>query len=180
MLHKKILIASLAAFLAAHAHAQTNNGLKPITVCDVFASRLSLNGKYISLIARLESTFEGRWLGDERCPNEVKLDGHKWPTQISLEYDPSGQTVFAGPMVIDWDDVNSKFLDLKKTNKQRYDSDHWVIVYGRIETQRKLKTGSRNGEGGNGYGHQGASPVQLVFRPNDIKYFLPKESRWLP
>src|SRR5262245_38541516 len=181
MLRTRILFPLLVMVsVAAQGRAQSETALKPITVCDVFASRLSLNGKYVAVLAREGSTFEGRWLNDARCADEVKLDGHKWPTSIWLEYDPSAETVFAGPMVIDWDDANPKFIDLKKTTKLRYDSDAWVIVYGRIETQRKLKRGSSNGEGGNGYGHLGAAPVQLVFRQNDIKYFFQKESRWFP
>ena len=154
--------------------------LKPITVCDLFASRQSLNGKYVAVIARQGSTREGRWLADMRCPDDVKLDGDKWPTSIWVEYDDSAHTAFAGTMLIDWNVTNPKFIDLQKTTKLRDDSDAWVIVYGRIETQAKLKRGSSNGEGGNGYGHLGASPVQLVVREKDIKYFDPKDSRWLP
>jgi hypothetical protein len=55
-----------------------------------------------------------------------------------------------------------------------------VIIFGRIETHEKMKHGSSNGEGGNGYGHVGAVPVQIVYRQNDIKYFFPTESRWVP
>lgn len=181
MLRTKILLASLmTAFGAMHVHAQAIPALKPITVCDVFASRMAFNGKYVAVIARMGGTFEGSWLSDARCSNEIKLDGHKWPTTIWQEYDASGQTLFTGAMVIDWEDANAKFAELKDTNKLRYESESWVIIYGRIETRKKLKRGSNTGEGGNGYGHLGAAPVQIVYRPKDIKYFVTKESRWLP
>jgi hypothetical protein len=115
MLRTRILLFSLATALGAmHVSAQSNTPLKPITVCDVFTSRLALNGKFVAVIARLGGGYHGSWLGDERCAKEVKLGRHSWPTEIWLEYDATGQTVFTSPMVIDWDDANSKIYRFEK------------------------------------------------------------------
>jgi hypothetical protein len=164
-------------FLNGPGSAQEANGaLKPMTVCAALASRQSLNGKRIAVIGRFVATSEGLWIDQEKCGRPARSGKYIWSNAISLEDDNSEPaSAFSNGMQIDTGFAASELANIATTTKLKDEPHVWVIVYGRLETQRRLKPGL----GGNGFGHQRGSPARLVHRKDDLKYFSEADRRWV-
>ena len=73
-----------------------------------------------------------------------------------------------------WDPriLRQKLEELARTTKLHESSGHgtekWFAGFGRLETHLPRKLSAGNGHGGytNGFGHESASPAQLVFSRN--------------
>lgn len=167
-----LLLLIPSSFSLAH-QTESEVTLKPISVCEIFAAPQSFRGKKVAVIGRLGTTMEGWWLSEESCEQQRKVDNYVGPYIIWLKYDSSAPSAFSGDMPIDMNFSNKKLVEIIKTTKLRSDHDAWVIVYGQLEAKKKLK------RGGNGYGHLGAAPIQLVYRQMDIKILSEEEVKVL-
>jgi hypothetical protein len=167
------IIATLSVSTKSQSISQTP--LQPITVCEALKDLKLYNGKMIAIIGRFGATMEGRWLSDDDCAQKLISKGYIWPDGLWLKYDPSSPTAFSTEMLVDMQVANRKLEEIK-TRTQLHDSHSaWAIVYGRLETHRKLKPPKEsNGSGGNGFGHLGGTPAQLVFKQKDIKFIPDK------
>jgi hypothetical protein len=108
---------------------------------------------------------EGSWLSEDGGA-PVTINGRKWPSIISTSY---FRDDFASPPPLPpgfkWDRVkiSSKLQQVERTTKLTPPYNQWRAIYGRLETSlpRRIRLGARLVIT-DGFGHQSASPVQLV------------------
>jgi len=136
-----------------------------ITVCDALRDSSRYDGTVIIVLGRSSATNEGSWL-DEDCGLKLVIGGRDWPTSISTAY---VRSEFAPPPQMPksfkWNKVllQQKLDQVKKTTRLQY-KNHWLAVYGRLETQRPREAGLDDGRLliRLGYGHLSGSPAQLI------------------
>jgi hypothetical protein len=151
-----------------------------LTVCDVLGQRHQYHGKVVVIVGVRASTDEGQWLFDKSCSRQVTTQGFNWGNDISLEWAPTIAPDPSGWPVIDETELGRKLELVKQRNKLREFrhgnldfSDRWVAAYGRFESPADLKPPKGKGvkrEWGNGYGHLGGSPAQLLIREGSVRY----------
>jgi len=167
--------------------------VKPVTVCEVLADPAAYIGKPIAVLGRFNggNLIDGCCaLVQDRCNQSVITDaknhgggvltGYAWQNRVDLaEGAPiSDQLAFGGP---DFDErlrVAGMWTDLKCFDwpARRADGtyftvklrEQWAVAYGTLKTHRLLHgprgtPGTLSFEWGNGFGHLGAAPVQLVY-----------------
>jgi len=155
--------------------AQATSGeapLVPVTVCEILASPQQFNGKNVAVLGRLGRTNEGWWLGEDDCGSKIVQEGYTWPNLVWVEccYEPAPDPP-SGSLRLGDVFVAAKLKQVKETTKLRYQTDAWVVAYGRIETRSELRpprgTGP-NRDWGNGFGHLRGAPMQIVIKEKNV------------
>lgn len=152
--------------------SQADKPLKPITVCEALRNRKLYNGKMVAIIGLWSATDEGAWLADE-CEQKLRTGDYVWSDSISLKYDPSSPSAFAGEMPLDMDAAKKEIEEMKGRIKSLPEKVEWAVVYGRFETYEELETvfaGDGKTVYGNGFGHLNGSPAQVVYKNKDINF----------
>jgi hypothetical protein len=172
-----LLTMIIILFLRGSGTARKSNAtVKPVTVCAALAARQSLNGKRVAVIGRFVATSEGFRIDQERCARSLRSGKYIWSNALSLDDDNSEQhSAFPNGMQIDAGFAQLQLAKIAKTTRLKDDPKAWVIVYGRLETRRRLKPGLA----GNGFGHQRGAPARLIYRENDLRYFSEADARWV-
>ena len=137
-----------------------------VRVCEALSDPSRFDGATIIVVGRSSATDEGSWL-DEDCAFKLVIEGRDWPTSISTAY---VRSEFAPPPQMPkgfkWDKrlLQQKLDQVKKTTQLQY-KNHWLALYGRLETQRSREAGLDDGRTLSqqpGYGHLNSSPAQLI------------------
>jgi hypothetical protein len=166
-----------------------------LTVCDVLASPARYQRSSIMVVGRIRSTDEGTWLGEDKCDSPLITDGYQWPSMLwlsccSVPAPRSGKSAVTDFML--W----SKLAQVRKRTKlgtrqvfqgggivrdrravqtwtgMRDVAEQWAVVYGRFETQERLRPSKASGaatDWGNGFGHLSAAPGQLIYQQGAIR-----------
>jgi hypothetical protein len=183
-----------------HVGALTaEGGLNPVTVCEVLANPIAYNGKNIALLGRSGETFEGWWLTEDNCSRKLESDGYTWDNIVWVDCcnEPAPDPP-SGLLVLDPEALAQKLAQVRKTTKLklerrwvfRVDAEgksqaeprdirqKWAIVYGRVEARKKLRPPRATGpnrDWGNGFGHLGGAPVQIVMKQENSVYIPDQE-----
>ena len=170
--------------------------LKPVTVCEILANPQQFNGRAVAALGRFDYTDEGEWLSEDDCGAKLVTGGYTWPNIIWLDccYETAPDHL-QGALVVDDSALNEKLQEVRKTTQLKYQKrivffvkpqktgaisewrdvkDQWAVVYGRLETRQDLQPPTGSGpyrDWGNGFGHLGAAPVQLVIKQKNILRF---------
>ena len=167
--------------------------VKPVTVCEVLATPTAYAGKSIAVLGRFEggNLIDGCCaLVQDRCIQSVITDatkhrggvltGYAWENRVDLAKGTaiSDQLAFGGPDFDEkhrvagiWTHLTCFDWPVQRpdgtffTAKQR---QQWAVAYGTLNTRKILHgpkgtPGTLSFEWGNGFGHLGAAPVQLVY-----------------
>jgi len=140
-----------------------------ITVCEALRDPSRYDRTTIIVVGRSSATGEGSWL-DEDCGLKLVIEGRDWPTSISTVY---ARSEFAPPPQMPksfkWDKhlLQQKLDQVKITTQLQY-KNHWLAVYGRLETHRPREAELDDGRLfiQLGYGHLNGSPAQLIAPEN--------------
>jgi hypothetical protein len=168
-----------------------------LTVCDLLASPARYHGRTIMVVGRFRSTDEGTWLGEDKCDSPLITDGYQWPSMLWLSCcSPSAPTPPSRKIVVTDMMLWSKLAQVRKRTKlatqqvfqgggivrdgravqtwsgMREVAEQWAVVYGRFETQERLRPPKHYGaatDWGNGFGHLSAAPGQLVYQQTAMR-----------
>ncbi len=146
-----------------------------LTVCEVLSDLQRYEGRSVIVVGRSSSSDEGVWL-EEECGIKVVNGGREFSPSISLAYVANE---FAPPPEkprgFKWDKrlLQQKLQKVTQTTqlqvlKKIHYTDHWLAVFGRLETKLPQKVGLGYTYG---FGHQSESPAQLI-APRDGFLYL--------
>lgn len=151
----------LAVAFWAIAAPAADNGLQPLTVCEVLKDIPAHDGKVIAVLGRYSFRRDGRSINQEVCGAKPAAGEPPAPNSIRLMDDsksgPKPPEVFA----LDGVAVSRKLkLVQEQTSLRTFrfgtpDYDRWAVVYGRIEAE-KSKPGA----------------AHLVYRGDGVILFL--------
>jgi len=168
MVYSWLMVSARLALFAAcwtcarGANAQGSRPIPVLTVCETLRNLNVYSGKTVVIVARSGWTFEGTFM-NERCEPDgrIVIRGHRWLSMLEV-YSTRDDVV--QPMKFPVDE-NSLWTKLAQVSGYTETTDeHWVAVYGRIESPIRLKQKGRNARGyaGNGYGANGTVPARIL------------------
>jgi hypothetical protein len=138
----RVLVIALWALAATGA----DNGLVPLTVCEVLKDLPAQDGKAVAVLGRFSFRREGRTINEETCQPKSEAGAPAPPNAIHLFDDsksgPKPPEVFA----LDGAAVSRKLKAVQEHTSLRTfrfgtpDYDRWAVIYGRIELD-KAKAG---------------------------------------
>jgi hypothetical protein len=164
-------IAVLTGVLFANSLLAASDDVPVLTVCEVLSNLEHYEGRTVIIVGRSTGTFEGSGL-EEDCGMKVVRAEHEFRATISIAYSTGD---FAPPPELPkgfrWDKntLQQKLSLVERTTRLRThkheDSDEWLAVFGRLETDLSRKVNIGNGHYGyaSGFGHLSGSPAQLIF-----------------
>src|SRR5690349_6033342 len=170
MMYSLLIVSSRLALLAAcwtfarGANAQESRAVPVLTVCEALRNLNVYSGKTVVIVARSGWTFEGTFM-DERCEPDgrIVIRGHRWLSMIEV-YSTCDDVVQAMEFPVDQNSLWTKLAQVSGYTERT--DEHWVAVYGRIESPIRLKQHLPKGwnarsYAGNGYGANGTVPARI-------------------
>ena len=139
----------------------------PLRVCEVLENLPRYRGKTITVRGMLYQSREITALGDTPCKHPMRTGDHQWPPALDLEYSsytPRGEA--AVTFQTDLENVETTSAEVRALREKAPGRDVWVTVTGHLRARGKYNV-SLGGDGkwhGQGYGHLGIYPAQLVIR----------------
>jgi hypothetical protein len=150
-----------------------------VSVCEALDARRAYNGKAVIVIGKQHDMNEGSWLG-EGCPKNIVNDGYTWDNIIALPpvVVQHGLPAPELPKTFNWENAvlreKMKFVQMhtKRRDHDEVHSERWAAWFGRFETMFPLRVvkGGRGDPQGAAFGHDGASPAQLVCRKDAYRW----------
>jgi hypothetical protein len=167
--------------------------VKLVTVCEVLAEPSAYGGKKVAILGKFEggNLIDGCCaLVEDRCKRSVVTEatklsggittGYAWDSRIDLAKGTpiTSELKFGGPDFDEklrvagiWTNLNCSDWPVQRPDGTvflRKRRQQWAVAYGTINTRRMLHgpkgtPGTLQFEWGNGFGHLGAAPVQLVY-----------------
>jgi hypothetical protein len=141
--------------------------LRPLTVCDVFRDLQRYNGMPLAVLGVEVSGKEAQYLWEGGCEAPLVTGAHKWGNQITFAWKdrsaPSPPASFRiDPVTLAVKSARVKSQTPLEPRSRGY-HDRLVVVYGRFETrERFVEVKIYDGVAGNGFGHMGFAPAQLL------------------
>jgi hypothetical protein len=173
----RLVLLAVPFFPILAASAQTGKiGESPIptfTVREILARRVEYDGKLVRIRARLGATGEGVWFEGDDCPGVVTIDGHVWPSMISMQIasPEMGPSTHDHPVNFASDYGSQQKLRPKLRRMGRKVPEECIIwtYTGLFETRETyLKVTYEKAPAVYiGFGHLGAAPAQLIFKTAD-------------
>ena len=139
----------------------------PLRVCEVLENLPRYRGKTITVRGMLYQSREITALGDTPCKQPLMTGDYQWPPALDLEYSsyrPSDES--AVTFQTDLGNVDTTSAEIRTLRKKAPGGDVWVTVVGYLRAKDKYNVflgGDRKWHG-QGYGHLGTYPAQLVIR----------------
>lgn len=173
--------------------------LTVITVCDVIANPLAFNAKTVAVLGRYRSTSHGSAISEDDCPKPLRTGNYTWPNAISLENKPAqGPVPPGGLLVLDEESLARALARVAATTKLGTTHEYggkgswqlddpqrvirmesswhevpadWTVIYGRIGSRANIYPPGAISSSpfGNGFGHLGGLPAEIVCRPEYVK-----------
>jgi len=173
----RLVLLAIALIPILAADAQIGKTAEPpiptFTVCEILSRRMEYDGKLVRIRARLGATDEGVWFEGDDCPGILTIDGHVWPSMISLEVASSemGEYTHDHPVNFASDYGSEQKLRPKLRRIGRKVPEECVIwtYTGLFETRDIYPkvTYAKAPPKYIGFGHLGAAPAQLIFMTAD-------------
>lgn len=164
-----MLVAAIVGLVAAAALAgQTppTVSLPAISVCEVLTNPIQWNGRLVEIRGVVDYGLRPESI----CSQQFVTEGHVWPQAIDLREAREGDGSIDSKWVVgslSYDD----FIRGERSSKRKRAANTTAVFIGRLITREKytlVKTGY--GLLGNGFGHLGVFPVQLVvYGVKDVK-----------
>jgi hypothetical protein len=127
-----------------------------MSVCDIFKDLQKFGSSQVVLTGEVYVGEEVFALGVTDCPNRFTTSGHRWPTAVNLEWGSS----------FPQDAVTQSFRDAVRRRVAQPVEKHRVLeatILGRLAVRTSYRlTRTNYGISGNGYGHLGSYPAELL------------------
>lgn len=82
---------AIILFISFSAHSQTSSSghtkVVETTICDALSGPKHFDGKVVKVQAKYSATWEGAWLSDERCPNNIGEIGEAKEEERNVEWE---------------------------------------------------------------------------------------------
>lgn len=152
--------------------------LEPVSVCEVLQNLASYDGKVAAVVGRFSRREQGRWLGEQKCPQKFTAGDQVWPNAFWVVYDPVNAPKPPEILAVNAVQLAKKLLQVKlgtsltKLPFGSTDYDNWAVIYGRVETRKDLVTVTAAGTRKNGFGYGESSPARLICHGDAVVIFL--------
>jgi hypothetical protein len=161
-----LVILATVIFGQQRTTAETE-GLKELTVCEVFEHLQSYRDKLVQVSGRLYTSRHGWILSQQGCAKAIVVRGLRWPTTI----DVIGPHLGEPPATFHADEAPMKQIDevfcfLNNYTQEELGIKITVSFVGELRTRKEYgpPVNPSGQPSGLGFGHMGASPAQLVIR----------------
>jgi hypothetical protein len=150
--------------------------LKPLTVCEVLGDIQRYKGKPLAIIGVMVSNGEAGGLTDGGCGQLLVTGEHHWANYITEQWNSRFAPSPPAEFQLDPGTTTEKSarvkahtpLTVRKGFRGREYVDRLEVVYGRFETrERFVEVHFHDGVHGNGFGHLGFAPAQLLIAGED-------------